>query len=193
MAPRAMTEDQILASIKVTAVDAPVAQRQPRPSGPRVPELPAIPSLVEEVWDSYNSDGKWKIVSIPESFVDRMRQELQQARRYLEFEHRNDEVQIDIRGLTRPEMKVIDPADPALPSELERYKKYVKAGQVGLLWRARPPELRGIRAQRAAEQGIQTRTNSRAEYKREWRKRKKLEAAARERNAGNRVMDPFKN
>lgn len=197
MAPRAKSEEQILASLKVASVDAPEYKRAPRPSGPRVPELPAIPGLVDEVWDSYSTGGSWKIMSVPAAFVDRLRMELQAARRYVEFQHRNDETELDIRGLTKPEIVVIDPERPEPP--YAKYTKHIRKGEVGVLWRARSPEARGIRARQLAATGEITRkTRSRAEYKREWRAKRKAREAGQTTPTTQRgssrdlVMDPFR-
>jgi hypothetical protein len=177
MASGAGSEDAFLAKVKVQTVAAPEPRRQPRTSGSQTPELPAIPGLVEQVWESYQQ-GEYMILSAPPAFVERVRKELQAARRYILWQHRDDDPELDIRGLSKPEITVIDPDTLEDESPYAKYVKMIRKGEVGVLFKARPPELRGIRARRAAQEGVETR-KSRAEYKRDWRAKQKKQREAR--------------
>lgn len=170
MASGAWSEDGFLAKLSVEDVDPPESRRQPRPSGPRTPAEPLIPGLADQVWDSYTT-GSFKLIPCPSGMVDRVRSELMSARRYLQWEHRDDP-DLDIRGLTKSEVTVIVPADVEEDDPLVEYLPKIRKGEVGVLFRARPPQMRGLRARRAKQEGEQTR-QSRAEYKREWRARQK--------------------
>lgn len=121
----------------LTFLDAPA----PRPTGrrPYEPKRPEVPGLVEAVWDSYNR-GEYKLIPVPSAHVEALRAFLLQAKNWLNWKHG-----VDIRGLEKKDIEVIDPkviTDPEI-------RRMIPRGHVAVRFIAREPMNKGMRARQA--------------------------------------------
>lgn len=135
--------------------------RVPDP-GPQIrrdysPKGPHDPRLLDVVWESYTK-GETMVLGAPPGREEDARQELLKAKSRLMFLHRDDEPKVDIRGFEKAAVQVITAEEIAAMPAAERaaYRKSVPDGWNGVRFKARPPLMKGRRAEQARKRGQRT-------------------------------------
>lgn len=115
-----------------------------------------IPGLEDLVWDSYTK-GEWVVIGIQPHLVDWLKQQLLDAKNWLKYQHRDDEPKVDIRGLEKHTVQVVNVDDIQDARVRAEYRKHVKDGEVGVRFQARPPMMKGQAVVQARKRGTATR------------------------------------
>lgn len=155
--PAAKSDEELLASVKIARVPDPGPQirRDYSPKGSN------IPGLNEMVWESYTK-SETMVVGCPpgkdeegKPWPDRIRDELLKAKNYLNYLHRDVDPTVDVRGLEKASVQVVseDEINGMDAKQRTIYRKAVPIGWVGIRFTARPPLMKGRRAQQARLRG----------------------------------------
>jgi hypothetical protein len=128
--------------------------RVPDP-GPQIrrdysPKGPYDPKLNDMVWVSYTT-GDTMVIGAPPGREEDVRNELLKAKNYLNHIHRDNDPKVDIRGLGKAAVQVVTAEEIAAMPAKDRaaYRKVVPEGWNGVRFIARPPVMKGRRAQQA--------------------------------------------
>lgn len=176
MAPRLpAAADEALMKVRIGVVPDP----GPQTARDYTPRGSGVPGLNDMLWQSYTS-GEWMVVSCPPGMEGKIREELLKAKNYLNHLHRDDVPKVDIRGLEKASVQLVDPDHISDARLRTAYRKIIPVGQVGVRFQARPPLMKGKAVVKAREREEARRGAASA------RKPGARQAAARSRAASTR-------
>lgn len=114
------------------------------------PKGSSVPGLNDMVWESYLK-GETMVIGTPPGREGEVRDELLKAKNYLNYLHRDDDPKVDVRGLEKAAVQVVtaDEIEQMPAKQRTIYRKAVPMGWNGIRFTARPPLMKGRRAQQA--------------------------------------------